>query len=217
MIKRTHEPVCLKELRDAGRLVKRTFPDGSECELVEGIAQVKTYDPETRVAEIVASDETVDRYGDVIEAAGWDMTNFVSNPVVLVDHRYLVASIVGRAVAKVSGKELRATITLDDPEANPHAADVIGKLERGMLHAVSVGFLPFAWERILDDEGEWTYGYRYTEQELLEISWVAVPANPNATLGLKKQSEPATEPAKETASDGELLAARLAAASAAMI
>ena len=29
----------------------------------------------------------------------------------------------------------------------------------------------------------WQGGYKFTEQDLLELSWVAVPANPSATLG----------------------------------
>src|SRR5262245_52573810 len=34
----------------------------------------------------VMSDATQDRYGDVIEAEGWDLTEFVKNPVALANH-----------------------------------------------------------------------------------------------------------------------------------
>lgn len=205
----------LSELRRAGRLVTRVLPDGESCELVEKIGMVTAYDPETRTVEIVASDETVDRYGDIIVASGWDMTNYQKNPVILVDHSYRVSAIVGSATAKVAGKLLKATITIDGSEENVNAVMVAGLLERGLLHAVSVGFLPFAWEKITDEEGEWTYGYRYTEQELLEISWVAVPANPNAVLGLEdnRGGQAVTE---KTGQGEEELALRFLAAAAAM-
>ena len=37
--------------------------------------------------EFVLSDDTVDRYGDVIEAAGWVLTSFKKNPIALFGHR----------------------------------------------------------------------------------------------------------------------------------
>jgi phage head maturation protease len=58
------------------------------------------------------------------------------------------------------------------------------------LNAVSVGFIPLRWE----DGGKAAGGEqsspaprrRYLEQELLEVSAVAIPANPDAlALGLK--------------------------------
>jgi hypothetical protein len=49
----------------------------------------------------------------------------------------------------------------------------------GFMRAVSIGFLPKAWRDVLED------GKRireFTEVELLEISAVAVPANPDALV-----------------------------------
>src|SRR5437762_822227 len=57
-------------------------------------------------------------------------------------------------------------------------------LYRGkFLNAVSVGFIPVRWENGGPDSA---FSRRYLEQELLEVSAVAIPANPNAlALGLK--------------------------------
>ena len=58
-----------------------------------------------------------------------------------------------------------------------------GLYKGGFLNAVSVGFIPVRWE-----DGSEKLGYRrkYIEQELLEVSAVAIPANPDAlALGLR--------------------------------
>ena len=58
-----------------------------------------------------------------------------------------------------------------------------GLYKGGFLNAVSVGFIPVRWENGSEEKG---YRRKYLEQELLEVSAVSIPANPNAlTLGLK--------------------------------
>jgi hypothetical protein len=61
-------------------------------------------------------------------------------------------------------------------------ADTIFNLYRGkFLNAVSVGFIPLEQpEPILDADGRSTGGYEFTSQELLELSAVPIPANPEA-------------------------------------
>ncbi len=75
-------------------------------------------------------------------------------------------------------------------EVNPVARIAYGLYKGGFLNAVSVGFIPLKWE---DGGGSGTNAQsapaprrRYIEQELLEVSAVAIPANPDAlALGLK--------------------------------
>lgn len=178
----------LAELRDAGRLSLIDSGDGVPREvalLTASIDDDQAVDGvETKGVDITASDETVDRYGDVIVAAGWQLENYARNPVVLVDHNYRVGAIVGTGVPRIVGKKLKIRVTDDESEENESAATVIRLRNQGMLRAVSVGFQPLKWERILDKEGNWQGGYKFTEQDLLELSWVAVPANPSATLGV---------------------------------
>lgn len=172
----------LAELRDAGRLFLVRGEDGSVREMALRSAEVEI-DAETKAIDITASDETVDRYGDVIVASGWRLENYAKNPVILIDHSYRVASIVGSGEARIKGKKLKIKITLDPDEQNLTARMVDRLILGGFLRANSVGFMPLEWESIFDKDGNWT-GYKFTKQDLLEDSFVAVPANPNATLSV---------------------------------
>ena len=176
-------PRDLSALRGEGRLVQRTLPDGSVLELVEKSATVTGFDAEARAVDVLASDASVDRYGDIIDVAGWDLQKYERNPVVLIDHDYRVASMVGTAKVGKYEDGLRAHINLQDPNQSPAASMVADKLGAGVLRAVSVGFLPLEWEWIRDGKGNPTGGIRFTKSELLEISFVAVPANGNALVG----------------------------------
>lgn len=191
-----NEMTCdLNALRESGRLVKRSLPDGREVEFVERALAVAGFDAEARAVDVLASDASVDSYGDVIEVEGWDLSRYEKNPVVLINHRYTVESLVGTAVARKDDDGLRATITLDDPSLNPDAGMVARKLAAGSLRSVSVGFLPQEWELIRDEKGNWTGGFRFTKQALIEISFVPVPANGNAVIGASATPAPRQAPA----------------------
>lgn len=175
-----------RDLLEGGRLVRRTLADGSTVDVVEKMFGIRAYDVEKRAGEIVASDATEDRYGDVIEVEGWRLDNYRKNPVMLVDHDYSVASIVGTVAPRIEGGKLIAAFTLDPPESNRMASIVHNLLANRSLRAVSVGFVAHSFKRIYDDKDNWTGGYRFTDQELVEVSWVAVPANPSATFALEE-------------------------------
>lgn len=165
-----------------GRLVQRAVPWGGVVNVVERAAPVEGFDAETRQFTVVASDETVDRYGDVVEVKGWQLDNYSRNNVVLVDHSYKVEDIVGRGYPFVEGNALKMRVELDPPNLNRKAAIVSNLLETGSLRAVSVGFRPLDYELMLDEHGKPTGGVRFTRSELMEVSLVAVPANPSALV-----------------------------------
>jgi len=112
----------------------------------------------------IASDESTDRYGDKLDMGMWDLKNFKKAPRLFVDHNPSVEKIVGVAKKiRVEGKQL-----LFEPEFHAItelARTVKAMVEEGVLDTVSVGFL---W---LEDK-----------YELLEISFVGLPANTNARL-----------------------------------
>lgn len=115
---------------------------------------------------VIASDETVDRSGEVVPIDAWDLANFRQSPRLLIDHDYSVKSVVGLAEnIRVQGRQL-----LFDPlfhEITQAARETKQMVEQGFLDTVSVGFLRREeGGRILN--------------ELLEVSFVAVPCNPNA-------------------------------------
>lgn len=132
--------------------------------------------------EFVLSDDTVDRYGDVIDAAGWDLRNFKKNPIALFGHdsRFPIGKW---SDLRVDAGKLKGKLTLAKRGTSYRLDELIGLVEQGILRAVSVGFKPVKAEPI---DPERPYGpQRYLKQELLETSLVAVPANP-AALALAK-------------------------------
>ncbi len=124
----------------------------------------------------IASDETVDRSGESIPISQWDLSNFKKSPRILVDHDYRVQSIVAKAPnTYVEGKTL-----VTEPEFHEItqiARDTRDMVESGVLDTMSVGFL-----RKMDEKGVIT-------NELMEISFVAVPCNPNARMLSMKSVE----------------------------
>lgn len=146
---------------------------------------VKAVAGDAPVMDFIASDNTVDRYNEVIDQAGWDLDNFRRSPVIADCHNYgTIANILGKALSiQVTDGKLvnRVEFCVDNPMGN-----MAWKMAKGgFLKSQSVGFIP----------QEWTNGNAtgqpdrtYTKQELLEVSMVVVPANPGATVGLALKS-----------------------------
>lgn len=132
--------------------------------------------------DFVLSDETLDRYGDIIEAKGWDLRDFKKNPIALFGHSSSFP-IGTWSNVRVEGTKLIGTLVLAAKGTSQRIDELIGLVEQGVLRAVSVGFRPIENEPI--DPKQPYGGQRYTKQQLLETSLVAVPANP-AALAIAK-------------------------------
>jgi HK97 family phage prohead protease len=136
------------------------------------------------VLDFVASSATLDRYHEIIEPAGWRLDAYRKNPVFQNAHNYGdVIFTLGKAlVTEVRDGQLFQRIEFAT-EVNPMARIAYGLYKGGFLRAVSVGFVPLRWE---NGGAEAEYRRKYLEQELLELSAVAIPANPDAlVLGVK--------------------------------
>lgn len=123
--------------------------------------------------EFVASTSGVKRDGLSLDMRGGLLGNYLANPVVLWAHDYRGERLpIGRTVKlKPMAKELRATVTFD--MADPFAAEVSRKYDEGFLNAVSIGWI---------DRKQSSDGKTVTEWELLDISAVPVPGDPDALL-----------------------------------
>jgi uncharacterized protein len=147
--------------------------------------EVSQVDDAARTFWAVASTGGVDRQGDVIEAAGWQFSNFLKNPVIPWAHDYS-APLVAKALAvRVDGDSL--LFQTQFPTAEEYAfADTIYKLYRGgYLRAFSVGFAPLESQVVVHQaRGRTLTGNHYLRQELYEISCVTLPANPQALAQL---------------------------------
>lgn len=140
---------------------------------------VETRGTDSGSSLFVASTPARDRMGDVIELAGWKLDRFQQNPVILADHRNEVEAIVGRG--KVWTDPTRG-LMLEVVWADTERAKTARQLyEGGFARAVSVGFLPVKYDLIRDEKGL-VVGIHFLEQELLEVSLVTVPANPDALM-----------------------------------
>lgn len=129
---------------------------------------------ETDGMNFVLSDATPDRYGDVIEAAGWELKEFKTNPIALFNHNPDFP--IGRwANVKVEKGKLVGELKMAPRGTSARIDELLNLIDAGVLRAVSVGFLPDEYEQI--GRG---HGSRYTKQRLVETSLVSIPANPNA-------------------------------------
>jgi hypothetical protein len=143
------------------------------------------------VLDFVASDNTLDRYDEVIDAAGWKLDNYRLNPVFQNAHKYgdVIFTLGKSLMTSVQDGKLQQRIEFAT-DINPMAKITYGLYRGKFLNAVSVGFIPVKWENGIapgtGGQPGTPWRRKYIEQELLELSAVAVPANPNAlVMGLK--------------------------------
>lgn len=119
--------------------------------------------------EFIASSNAVDREGESIDPMGWDLSNIGKNLPLLWSHDARELPIGKVTEAHVEGNNLVAAVKFAH-EVNAFAKEVYDLVKAGFLNAVSVGFIPKAY----DNEGN------MISQELLELSVVNVPANQEA-------------------------------------
>lgn len=123
------------------------------------------------IITVIASDETLDRHGDVLPIDQWDLSKFRSSPRMLVDHDHTVASIVGKWT-NVRIEDNKLLMDADFHGITELSKAVEKMVNEGYLDTVSVGFIPHGAEKD-GDHGSF---------ELIETSWVTVPANPSARV-----------------------------------
>ena len=145
---------------------------------------------EGRVVRFRASTPAVDRHGTIVRPEGIRTEKFAKNPVFLWGHDGyggLVPpdpeSVIGRVVAwEKSPEAFDVDVEFAPAEVNPRAEMAFRLVKAGFLNAVSIGFLPLRWheERVPGEGGAEEVRVVYDEVELLEVSLVPVPSNPEA-------------------------------------
>lgn len=121
-------------------------------------------------ATFVISDESVDRQGEIIKQDGWDLENFLKNPVILFGHDSYDLPI-GKAVDIYTEGDKTYAVIEFAAEIYDKAKTIWEMVKAGILNTVSVGFINNEY-----DNNE------LTKNELLEVSIVPIPANPNAIV-----------------------------------
>ena len=167
----------------------------------------------SRRVTFVASDSTRDSAGTVLNMDGWKLDRFNKNGIISYQHKAYGGwddtanpdNVIGKGRAYLEGTGSKKRLLVDiefEPEGMNELADKIyKKILFGTLKAVSVGFLPVgvgSWGKGEEGPGGKRPTYYYKGQELLEISIVNIPSNPNALkraaglpLSDQKQGSPA--------------------------
>lgn len=136
------------------------------------VATFKSIDDKKMIVSgVVGSDDSIDRHGDRINPAGWDLVNYKKAPTILLNHDYHALAI-GKAI-NVEVKENQLLFDIQFSKTYDVAVQAYNLVKEGIMKAFSVGFIVKEWGKA---------GGQYTidAAELLELSLVTVPANPNA-------------------------------------
>ena len=131
-----------------------------------------------REVGVIAATDQLARDGHVLDVAGVDLTAYRRNPVVLWSH--IPEQPVGACTAVgIETGSLAARIQFAPPGASATADEICALVKSGIVKGISIGFNPIDAEP-LDPAQGLRAGARITSSELLEISFVAIPADTGA-------------------------------------
>ncbi len=146
-------------------------------------ALAESIDEEERTLVAWASTGVRDRDNEVIDPAGWVLDEYLKNPVVQWAHDYRSPPIAKALwVKKTTQGGKKGLLFKARFQAVTQAGEEIWQLYRdGFLNAFSVGFRSLEGEEVDPEQND---GVRYIHRkvELLEVSAVPVPANPDALV-----------------------------------
>jgi hypothetical protein len=129
--------------------------------------------------DVIISTEDTDRAGEIVKQSGWELANYKNNPIVLWGHDYYSLPVGVCPETYLTEKDgvpaLGAKGVFLSADINPFAQQVRKLYEFGLKAGAgvgcttSVGFIP----KEFDDKSRNTI----TKAELLEFSFVPIPAN----------------------------------------
>jgi hypothetical protein len=154
----------------------RTRVKGLDFGAIEKLGKAKD---QNGTFDVIISTEDTDRAGEIVKQSGWELANFKNNPIVLWGHDYYSLPIgvcLETYITEQNGvPALGAKGVFLSADINPFAQQVrklyefgIGK-GAGVGCTTSVGFIPKEFDE--------TQRNVITKAELLEFSFVPIPAN----------------------------------------
>lgn len=153
--------------------------------VIRQFGHIRKSEDDNRTVKFTFSTAAEDRHRTVLNKDGWEINNFNNNGIAGYMHDVygdgLLAKpdpddVIGKARAWVEGDNLVGEITFEPKDLNEKADKVYRKIQFGSLNAVSVGFV----ERGTGERDKESGIYKFAGQELLEISVVNIPSNPEA-------------------------------------
>ena len=152
------------------------------------VEKIEELDDGNKTFVATASTEDEDRDKDIIRQEGWDLKNFKKNPMIPWSHNYWGVP-VARSLKTWVDKTAKTLLFKPQFDADDEQSmKIFNKYKKGFLTSFSVGFRGIKFE-YRDDENRWMGGIEFLQQELLEISAVTIPANPNATVSLNGDTD----------------------------
>jgi HK97 family phage prohead protease len=159
-------------------------------------------DEESRKVRFRASTPTIDRHGTIVRPEGISVKNFKKNPIFLWGHDGYgsmfgggpeMENVIGKVTDYERSKEaFDIDVEFAPAEVNPKA-DLAYKLTKsGFLNTVSVGFSPIetSVEKVARaDSDEKVDVLVYDRSELLEVSLVPIPSNPEALALVRSMAQ----------------------------
>ncbi len=138
----------------------------------KAFSEIKEADNEDVIIEWFASTKDIDRYGDIVKPSAFKeaIDDYMkNNPIMLLQHNQ--DKPIGKFTeAKITAKWLKVKWTISNDLEN-----VKDNVRNWILKGFSIWFIVKAWSF---KEVDWIEVREITDVELLEISVVAVPANP---------------------------------------
>lgn len=149
------------------------------------LLQVKNVDDEERVIRGMATTPTVDRVGDIVEPEGVVFRGPVKLHLYHEHDKPVGLLTFGTPTKKGIPFEAHIPDVKEDGVVRERVNEAWHSVKYKLLDAVSIGF------SVLEDGVELlkTGGYRFTKWEMLELSLVGVPANPDAVITAFKSAD----------------------------
>lgn len=183
------------------RLVIRRFSPPASVELADQyLRKPRKVAPASQVTrkakdltiDAIINSMAIDRHDTIVDPRGMDATHFINNPVLQYQHG--CDTMIGdRVVGLVRNLDMHdeyvgATVEFDGQDE--FAVSLASKYKRGFMKAFSIGFIAraFCIDNMVgeatgpDGKPQQTNKevLRYTAWDLVELSCVAVPSNPEA-------------------------------------
>ncbi len=168
--------------KELAEKIKQALGEEKIAQIVE---QIKAAGDD-RKFKVIASTEDLDRYNEIIDQSGWVLDSYMKNPVILWAHDHTQLPIGVADKVYVDGDKLIVEGRFAPADANPMAEQVKKLYDAKIIRTVSVGFLGLEWVDF--DDGDGTVKRKWIKQELLEVSFVPVPANPHAISLIKQKN-----------------------------
>lgn len=147
------------------------------------LLEVREVGEESRTITGIATTPKIDSYGDIVEPEGVQYRGPVN--LFLYHDRTKPVGNVAFGKATKSGIPFTATIpdVAEEGTVRERVNEAWHSLKYKLLQAVSIGFKPLEYTYLED-----SYGIRFTSWEMLELSLVGVPANPDAVIQTVKSA-----------------------------